>query len=139
VGDRPSVWSERLPSPPEARRYAAEGDWCAPDAHRWRHEADRWARRVAAPATGAVHLLVWAALLPATGFDGVPPLRSGSPPALSDLVRLAARRGRVGRAYLAALILLAAPAYALAAVLQRPGRLLAAVPFAAAVAVLLLA
>jgi hypothetical protein len=136
VGDRHSPWSERLPSLPDTLRYAAEGEWCTADpaADGLRATAGGYARWVAGPAIGLLVLVMWAALLPVTGFTSWPHPRTETPLSLAELVRLAGDRGWPGRTYLTFVILLAAPAYALVAVLSRPCRLLAAALITAVVA-----
>lgn len=133
VGDQPSPWSEPLPTPAQARRYVAEGDWVAPDAFSWRRAASRYLW-VPLFATGVAHVIVWVGLLPVAGFDGWPAVRSASPPPLSDLLRQAGTRGLPGRLYVGGLLCLVTPFYVLAAVLARPGRLAAAVLLAAPLA-----
>jgi len=129
-----TLLAQAPPSPPEARRYAALGAWCAPDALGWRRAAGWWARGVAIPATTVLHLLVWLLLgLPLSGAHW-PPLRGAAPPSPAELIRLGEPRGWPGRAWLTGGLVVVLPLYGLVALAQRPLRLLLAVPPVLAVA-----
>ncbi len=138
VGDRDGVWSQPPTPVSSVVRYADEGEWTTPDGD-LRGLARLYAALVGVSASAALYLAAWVIQRPIRGRGaGRPRLGATPPPALADLLIDAIRgswcppaatvRLAAGRAYAVLVVLpVSAALYLAAAVVQRPGRLIALV------------
>ncbi len=59
IGEWPSVWSTPPTEPAALVRYAAAGQWCAPDATTWRRLGQAYCVLLAIPVSVALYVAAW--------------------------------------------------------------------------------